>query len=317
MSTNEALAGDSLPASDAFGALANEARIEVVEAMGRREAEGRTPARFSELFAESDAETTAGFSYHLDALVGLYLRKVETGDGSGESADGRHGAGYELTHAGREVARALAAGTYAPRSDRSVPVGEPCPRCGEAGLSGESSDGVLAIGCEACSQPILSLAVPAGLADGGEVPEAFDRHHRHRLAAFADGRCPECGGHVEREVVPAGEVRDGSAARAGVEDHADADRVQAAFSCDQCGHGLRAPVTLAVMDHPAVVAFYHDHGRDVGDRPIWNVGSEWTESILSEEPLCVRVVADLAGDSLALYVDRDLAVREVQRTDRS
>lgn len=317
MSTNGTSAGDSLPASDAFGALANEVRTGIVETMGRREAEGRTPARFSELFAESDAGTTAGFSYHLDALVGPYLRKVEGMEDPGEVEDGRHGVGYELTHAGREVARALAAGTYAPRPDRSVPIGEPCPRCGEAGLSGEASDGVLAIGCGACGRSVLSLTVPAGVADGEEVPEAFDRHHRHRLAAFADGRCPECGGRVEREVVPAGDSRDGSAARADAEDHTDPDRVQATFSCGQCGHGLRAPVTLAVMDHPAVVAFYHDHGRTPDDRPIWNVGSEWAESVLSRDPLCVRVVADLAGDTLALYVDRNLSVQEVQRTDRS
>lgn len=314
MSANGTSADDPLPASDAFGALANEVRTEIVETMARRETEGRAPVRFSELFEGSEVETTAGFSYHLDALVGPYLRKVE---GAEESADGRHGAGYELTHAGRAVARALAAGTYAPQPDRSVPIGEPCPRCGETELAGEARDGVLAISCGACDRAVLSLTVPAGLAESEAVPEAFDRHHRHRLAAFADGCCPECGGRVERKVVPAGDARNESATRAGAEDPTDPDRVQATFSCGQCGHGLRSPVTLAVMDHPAVVTFYHDHGRTPGNRPIWNVGNEWAESVLSTDPLCVRVVADLAGDTLALYADRDLEIREVQRTDRS
>lgn len=312
MSANENPA-DALPASDAFGALANEVRIGIVATIADREAESRTPVRFSELFAESDAETTAGFAYHLDAVVGPYLRKVEGGKRPEESEDARHGAGYELTHAGRAVARSLAAGTYVPRADRSVRLEEPCPCCGEAGLSGEASDGVLTISCTACDRAVLSLTMPAGLEGREELPSAFDRHHRHRLAAFGDGLCPECGGRVEREVVPALE---GSVEREGEEGVEGGDRVQAAFSCGQCGHGLRAPVTLAVLDHPPVVAFYHDHGRDIGERPIWNVGSEWAESVLSRDPLCVRVVAEIGGDTLALYVDRDLAVREVQRTDR-
>lgn len=315
MSTDEAPADDPLPASDAFGALANEVRTDIIEAMARREVEGRDRVRFSELFEESDAETTASFSYHLDALVGPYLRKVTD---EGEPEDGRHGAGYKLTHAGREAARAVAAGTYSPRTDRSVRLGEPCPRCGKRELSGEVSDGVLAVACGACNQSILSLTVPAGLEDREGFPSAFDRHHRHRLAAFADGPCPECGGAIEREVVPAGDnPNDPTTGDAEEDEGSDHDRVQARFSCEQCGHGLRAPVTLAVIDHPAVVSFYHDHGREAGDRPIWNVGEEWAESVLSQDPLCVRVVVDLGGDTLALYVDRSLGVREVQRTDRA
>jgi hypothetical protein len=49
-------------------------------------------------------------------------------------------------------------------------------------------------------------------------------------------------------------------------------------------------VTAGVLDHPAVVSFYCDHGADVSDRPLWNVGPEWRERLVSTDPWCVLVI---------------------------
>jgi uncharacterized protein YqcC (DUF446 family) len=74
-------------------------------------------------------------------------------------------------------------------------------------------------------------------------------------------------------------------------------------------------VTLAVLGHSAVVSFFHDHDRDVRERPIWNVGPEWSERLLSEEPFCVLVACRLEGEVLEVYVSRDLSVVETRQRD--
>ncbi|WP_207592544.1 DUF7351 domain-containing protein [Halomontanus rarus] len=343
--------------SDAFQALGNEIRIGIIETMlehvdadsdaevraedertsGSDDVDRHTQTRltFSELFETTDLETSAQFAYHLEQLVGPYLRKTESG--------------YELTYSGLRIARAIATGAYTHRVDHApISLAEPCPFCEADALEAQSTDNVVTVACRGCDRSLLSLQFPpAGLVAHGEnesgkaipetdepdtetateakavteteavtetpiapatgVPDAFDRYHRHRLALMRDGVCPECSGDVDTTLVPTSAV---------VEDvlpEEMADHVQASFECQQCGHDLRTPVTLTLLQHPAIVSFYYDHGQDVRDRPIWNVGHEWSESVLSTDPLCVRVVVELEGDVLALYVDASLRVVEVQR----
>ncbi|SDQ59526.1 DUF7351 domain-containing protein [Natronobacterium texcoconense] len=284
--------------SDAFQALGNEIRMGILDTMlERTDGDGPSRVSFSTLFDESDVDTSAGFAYHLEQLVGLYLH--------------HHDDGYELTYAGERIARAIATGTYTHRVDRpSVELEDPCPFCDRRELEARSSDNVVTIACGDCDRSLLRLGFPpAGVeSHGDEFPAAFDRHHRHRLALAADGVCPDCSGDVSgRLVTPSADVADELPAE--YDDH-----VQAEFSCHCCGIELRCPVTLAVLDHPAVVSFYHEHGEDLGDRPIWNVGHEWAETVLSEEPLAVRVVTELEEDVLALYVDEHVSVVDVQRS---
>jgi len=89
------------------------------------------------------------------------------------------------------------------------------------------------------------------------------------------------------------------------------------LTCAACGYELRVPVTLSLLDDPAVVAFYREHGIDVGDRPVWNVGREWRERVLSTDPWAVRVSTVLDGDGLALFVAGDGRVVDTERFDAS
>ena len=295
--------------SDAFQALGNEIRMGILETMLER-TDGDEPSRtsFSELFEASEVDTSAGFAYHLEQLAGPYLRKDE-GDGNEGSKEST--AGYELTYAGLQIARAIATGTYTHRVDHPpIELEEACPFCGRDALEAESTDNVVTVACADCERRLLQLGFPpSGLeAHGRDFPEAFDRHHRHRLALMRDGVCPECAGDVNTRLGrPSAAVADELPA-----DHAD--HVQAVLECATCGTEARCPVTLALLEQPAIVSFYHEHDRDVGDCPIWNVGHEWAETVLSEDPLAVRVVVELEDDLLALYVDEGLDVVDVQRS---
>ncbi|WP_433625032.1 DUF7351 domain-containing protein [Halomicrococcus sp. NG-SE-24] len=290
----DAAAGDSdaeetATPSDAFSVLGNEVRMAALRALA--DADG--PLTFSELFEATSAEKTAGFAYHLRQLTGRFCRKTDDEE-------------YVLTYAGREVTRAIRAGTYTDSVDVDpIPVEDPCPFCGARALEATGTDNYVAIACRACERPTLSLPFPPGGHRGHareNLLSAFDRHHRHRLTLLADGVCPECSAPAEARV----EYRDG-------EELPD-ERPQVAFDCERCGCRLRSPVTLAVLEHPAVVAFYHCHGVDVRDRPLWNVGEEWREQVVSEEPWCVRVSTELDGDVLALFVAEDLTVVETRES---
>jgi DNA-binding transcriptional ArsR family regulator len=292
--------------SDAFQALGGETRVAILRRLARAE-----PCSFSDLFDLSGEDTSAGFAYHLRQLTDRFVRAREDDQ-------------YELTDAGRRVVRDVRAGTYTASVDRD-PVGldEDCPLCGESALFATVTDNVAEVGCRACGSGLLSTSVPPGSADRSpdRLPAAVDTRYRRRIDSFADGVCPECAGTVEESVELAetryggsddGPTGDGDTDREG---HAGGDHqsVQAVHACDTCGSTLRCPVTLTVLTHPAVVAFYHDHGEDIRDRPVWNVGPEWAESLLSRDPWCVRVRTRLDEEVLSLYVRRDGRVVDYRR----
>jgi hypothetical protein len=260
-----------------------------------------TTRTFSELFEATEESTTAGFAYHLRQLVGPYLRKREDGED------------YELTYAGLQVGRGLAAGRYTESVDHEpVRLEEDCPLCGEPDLRLRASDNVATVECGTCDRELLALPFPPGgfrSHDTDSLPEAFDRHHRHRLALMTEGNCPECGGRVDGRVdVLDADGTDGNDTGDAEEEAGTSPRALAGLDCTACGYGLGCPVTLTTLAHPAVVSFFHDHGVDRGDRPIWNVGPEWRERVVSTEPVAVRVSVTLDGETLSLYVGRDLTV---------
>lgn len=301
---------ESVDASDAFEALGNEVRMAVLRALvddsGERVA-GRT-ATFSELFEVSPADTTAGFAYHLRQLTDQFLRKT------GEDEDR-----YALTYAGLQVARAIVAGTYTDRvSFDPIPTGDDCPLCRSGALHAACEDNYVTVACPDCARAILTLPFPPG-AHREDDPErllaAFDRHHRHRLSSMSDGTCPECAAAMDAELAYAPEALtdDLDDADSSDADLGDVRRAQVRLDCEQCGCRLHCPVTLAVLEHPAVVALYHDHGENVRDRPIWNVGEEWRERVVSDDPWCVRVSARLDEEVLDVFVSEDLAVAGTRR----
>ena len=84
--------------------------------------------------------------------------------------------------------------------------------------------------------------------------------------------------------------------------------------------GLRAAVVAstgalaALLDEPAVVSTFHAAGIDLSKRPLWNVGPEWRERVVSTDPLAVRVSAAVGGEAVACFVAGDLSVLHTDRT---
>lgn len=285
---------DAEEASAAFGALGNGTRVAALRALY---ANGECPTHtFTELFEATEADTTAGFAYHLRQLTGQFVEKVEDEDANR----------YRLTDAGRRLARTVAAGTYTDSTDHDeLDVVEPCPTCGADELYATGVDNVLTVACGACGRDLLALPFPPAGHDrsGKDLLEAFDSYHRHRIAASADSTCPDCGGPVRRRVEILTDEPEASQ---------DEARAIANFSCASCGYALTCPVALAVRSHAAVVARYERAGEDVRERPVWNIGEEWSERVLSTDPVCVEVATRIDGEFLALLVGRDLTVGHIE-----
>lgn len=316
-----AVAEAATAASDAFGALGNGTRMGVIRSLFEAERDAGTPVTlpFSTLFEASDEETTAGFAYHLRQLPGTYVEKVGT-ESSGESGERGGGAaseddpgGYRLTAAGRRAARAVASGALTESVDRaSLSLDAPCPFCGEAVLRATGDDTVLTVDCGACEREVLALPFPpAGYRghDDGALPAAIDRYYRGRIATMRDGTCPECGGPVETAAELVDRESDTASEHPShAEDESDRFVTRARMTCDACGYRLRCPVTLTLLEEPAVVAAFHGAGVDLADRPLWNVGPEWRERVVSTDPLAIRVTARVDDTELACFVARDLSV---------
>jgi DNA-binding transcriptional ArsR family regulator len=278
----------------AFKALGSEVRLAILRSLA--DAEDDEPVAFSTLFEAAPVDADAGLAYHLRQLTDRYV----TGSDDG----------YELTYAGRKVARAVAAGTYTESVDAGpIRLDGACPFCDAEAVTAEGSDNVLTVSCGECEAPVLSLPFPpSGYVDRDEdaVAAAFDRRHRHRLAMLRGDVCPECAGVVDREFGDVTAVAEGGG------DDPPAP-LQVRQTCRRCGYALASPVTLTLLEHPAVVSFYRDHGEAIRERPLWNVGEEWGEVVVSTDPFCVRVSASLADETLSLFLDRDLRVLETRR----
>lgn len=288
-------AAESTPVEDSEGAtpeevfqqLGNETRVATLRTLA-----AAGPCSFSTLFDASEEDTSAGFAYHLRQLD-QFVRQRE---------DER----WELTAAGREAVRLIRAGTFTVRVDRdAVSLPESCPRCEGDGLTLAVTDSLAEVTCTGCDESVSTLSVPPGGVLRGKqaVPETVDAYHRHRVRTFADGVCPDCGGAVETTV---GSLTDAEHAE-------EPDQVQVQFACERCEVTLDCPVTVAVLDHPAVVSFYDDHDADPDARPVWNVGSEWREHLVSTDPWCLLVSSRLDQEVLDLYVDER---GDVQAHDR-
>ena len=306
--------GDSSRAAEAFGALSNETRLAILLALW----EAYSPAApdegvsFSELRQRVDMRNSGRFNYHLGELEGQFVRKTDDG--------------YVLRRAGRRLVRTVIAGTgiEEPTFEASE-IDVPCPICDAATEIRYEDDRLYQV-CTECqgafegheAQPegyLAGIALdPAGFTDrtAGEMWAAARVRAFQNVRSMIEGVCDECSG-------PAG----GSLA---VCDDHDPDGVceacgrrsapMAFLGCSVCkNYHVMSPRTI-VAHHPAVVAFYHEHGVDVQfdvddfesvRRRVSLVGDH-DQEVVSTEPPRVRVVVSYDGDELRLTVDEELDV---------
>ncbi len=318
----EAAAGTAGPhAVEAFKLLSDETRLAILLTLWENydpHAEDNS-IPFSKLYDRVSMRDSGTFTYHLDKLVGHFIE--ETGDG------------YRLRNSGLTIVRAIIAGTGL-EDARLAPTEIPrsCYHCG-APVELSYEDERLYQICTECEAnvgpdssehaPTGTLMVydnfnPAGLTR--RTPEdvfvASTIEYHSAVGLLIRGVCPECSGSVEESLhicdsheSPPGEV----CSTCGTWNEA---RVR--YVCSVCKYGGSYPAWVAAFDHPAIVAFYYDHGFqmtfDLDDAE--ECARAWDrlareQTLLSEDPVRIRVTVPCDGAELNLTLDEDLDVINV------
>ncbi|WP_227374810.1 ArsR/SmtB family transcription factor [Haladaptatus halobius] len=273
---------------EAFSLLGNDTRIGIVRALW----EADEPLSFSELHDRVGLRDSGQFNYHLNKLVGLFVRQK----------NGK----YELPFAGHRVIGAILSGTYThtgyPRRSNSIH--------GVSSVAGRWRPNTRRrwsrFAVPSCDERRSTFGFPPGAFEGRNVedlPRTFERWLRNAFSVMADGICPNCSGRTVGSLVTDSE-------------HLDDDQAaRVEFVCERCGDYASGNVGTYLLQHPAVVAFHYDHGIDLGRDSAWEL--EWLGEddarIVLDDPLLVEYTVELGGDELELTVDSGLndAVEEM------
>lgn len=270
---------EQISADAAFELLGNEGRLAVLRALF----DADEAQSFSDLHDAVDIRDSGQFNYHLEKLVGVFVRKTDEG--------------YRLTAEGKDVVGSILAGPYTKTVEADpVPVDATCASCGGPLVGRFDDDELVRVACDDCDRNVISLTIPPGAFEDyprEAWPVVAERWTRRQFETMQQGFCTVCHGpttsHLETDP----------------EALYDVFEVGVRYVCERCGEDMFANVEASLVFHPAVVAFHHERGVDIGTTPIWEL--DWavrsSAEIVAEDPLRVEVSVECDGDVLVLTLD--------------
>lgn len=273
-----------LSPAEAFALLGNDARMAILQAMvcGERVCD---PIQFSDLYRKVDIEDSSKFNYHLGKLNEHFIKQTDEG--------------YLFRYSGQKVVQAVFAGIFNARAHLDAfEIDGECYDCGGP-LQAWYDEEKLSVECADCgARHVRHPFPPGGLDDRTpeELLRAFNHYVRHHYCLGADGVCPECMGAVETTIVP------------GSEDLLDLN-IRVDHVCERCHNWLYSAIGLNLLDNPDVMMFHAQRGIDLTAESFWHFDwcvSDKHTTVLSEDPLRVRVDIPCEGDELRITLDDDL-----------
>lgn len=257
---------DISDAEDAFAVLASRIRLQILQALG--DTSDQTAYSFTELYEAIDTANTSQFSYHLNELTDQYVQQTD--------------GGYVISDAGLRIVQLVNAGEYTIQpAFEPVKVSTYCPYCD--GTTAEATYGGLfaTVDCLSCENTLLRYDLrPAHVADRDsfQALKAADRRMRAELRTALDGVCQGCGGSVESELSTGPDV--------------DPAAALIRLDCQQCGRNLSAPVKIALLHNPEVIARCSDENVDSMATPTWELLvtlSRWSIELDEADSLTVVI----------------------------
>ena len=278
---------DSLSPVDAFGLLADEIRLAIVESLVDSALGSMgEPVAFSDLRRDVGVADAGKFNYHLGKLQPQFIQKVEDG--------------YLPRFAALEAIRAARSGalTELPE-ERRDDLSTTCPVC-EDPLVGVHEGSRVTVTCETDGTFFQSIVPPRTAAERSvqEVVDYASRETQRDIEKLVNGVCMLCGGPVQ------------CTAPETAESWEDGDHVIVGLDCQHCVYRMHLPVPVALTGHPAVVAHHWNNGVDIRHDPFFApefVDPEYT-TVRSEDPFEADVEVPVAGESITLRVDGELNV---------
>mgnify|MGYP006280550853 FL=1 len=284
--------------SELFALVGNELRMQIIERLGdlRVEAGVQPTLSYAELRSRAAPDVTSSqFNYHLQKLCGSFVERVDEG--------------YRMRVEGRLVYQAIRSGTFARATPESAHgLDTDCYYCGGE-MELQFEDSVARVWCRECEELYDIMGVPPVVTDEeSDAVERFADYSRSKRLSFARGSCPTCGNAVARELTSPPELPYRGTNR---------DEWMAYCSCTHCGDQLYLTVGELLLAEPAVIAFYHAHGRDLFEIPAWALEWAATDRRLTVDDTDTRtfvVEVDLEDDRLTVELDADLDVTGTERT---
>ncbi|MFB6221974.1 MAG: hypothetical protein ABEH90_11115 [Halolamina sp.] len=310
MTGDDSEASRVLSPDEAFSVLGNETRVRILQTLGEADA----ALSFTELRDSVGIRQGAQFNYHLDRVLGHFVRKTDDG--------------YALRQPGRRVVQAILSGAITDDSRvEPTTVDFACRHCGTQ-VDVSYRDGEMGLTCTECSGNYLGTAgqgeedelrwnlsrmslPPAGVRGRsplGVLRAAATLEHLDALAAASDV-CPRCSASVEQSL-HACKDHEGTD---GVCDRCEAyHAVHVHYRCTNCIYEQRFAAVMGILDAPPLLAFLGDHGHNPSAGGIeW--GWEYDEEILSTDPFSARFTFTIDGDTITLVVDEAFRVESVER----
>lgn len=274
---------------ESFSAISNEIRLNILEALWMH-----GDAIFIDLFELTDLEDTGQFTYHLNQLLEQFVYK-----------SGDH---YKLTNAGREIVMTVLThveGENALQTPFALDVH--CHSCGGEVIARSHGDW-LRIDCSSCEKLYASYPVPSvGLHhhDAADFLSVFDQRLRRKNALVHRGICPNCTESMNSAIIPDAEPEPG---------------LPFVFfhRCAYCLLEMYTVPATCLLEHPAVISFYHEQGLDLFDIPHWEL--DWMFhgdriEVIHESPLEYTVTIEVECGRLRATLDEEGSVRKINPVD--
>lgn len=274
--------GDRVRAMDpvaAFSLVGHEVRLGILEAVFEA---GEDAVAFSTIRDAVCIRDPGRLNYHLTELHPHFLERTDEG--------------YVLQRPGSVAVRLVRAGRLTDDGHLLESAVGDCLRCGgELVLAYDPSQfGVVA--CRDCRRWFVRWLLPPGALAGRDasgIATVLDERCRSARRLGNAGVCPLCTGPMSANLTQDDQF-----------DHPAA----LSYACESCACEFDSTVGAALVGHPAVVAFHHDHGIDVTDRPLWELPVAFDPdlvSVLDSGPPRVELARTLAGDRLRCIVGED------------
>ena len=297
----------TLSPDEAFSVLGDETRIEILQVLG----ESGGPMSFTALRDAVGLRQGGQFNYHLDKLVGHFVKKTDDG--------------YDLRQPGRRVVEAVLSGavTHDPELE-PTPVDFECLLCGNSIRVSYRSERV-ELYCTECSGQYGQYVEdressfdnsggylgayqisPAGVGDRSpyQLLAASSLWSHLENVALANGLCPRCGAVVTTAITVC-EDHDRSEGLCSTCDNRHA--VQVARSCENCGFsrgGMAINILATTLELRRFVA---EQGIDpIAEGYKW--GWDCEEHVRSVEPFRADFTFEVGGESITLHTGEGLEV---------
>lgn len=273
----------NLPSDEAFGLLGDETRVAILRAVWESSDDSLA---FSEIRSRIGNPDSGQFNYHITKLKGHFLHS--------------DGDGYRLTQAGRELVRAVLAGTITDQPE-TIParINASCGDCGGELVARYDEYGI--IECEDCEKTIMwNEFPPAGLAGrtAEEFATTFDRWTVSRFWLAMQGICPNCAAEMSSSILESDTKND----------------IGTQYRCKNCKYEARVPLFGRLLFHPAVISFYYERGINVMKIPYWQMqqlAQGFSERVTSKQPWRAEVVISHGDRTLQLLLDDSFEVIEM------